>query len=509
MEIYSIVVVIFVLTFVQGDETELGTSDSEGAKTFLQNDEVTVKIVNELLDLGFNPQVQAIMHMLFNHLLIVRWLFSHDDVELKSMPQFPQLESERVFESLSTDEEKEAFKLERSILIRDIAGFINPVFSTNYSGGAMVIDEIENLAHVLPPEEMISPLRYGTIHTLVSEFLGTLMLSNSDIFSVFGEDKTSFSKGYWTNILRAYPAEDRTYLGKLNALFIIIKFSLHTLAQARLMRVETHHRLNDIEEKLDDLLSKVEGPALQGLQEKLIKTLYDTVQSAVADGCSGSGDNIEEYEEEDSVDRVTRETVQLTEPEILHSTANHQKCSHHVDITPIKRYLRKCPSPAIEIPQELRNLGAHSRGIDESLSTIQDTLRSIETDELMVKVTEISDFISEDLEEIQGTLEGIQVKYNASLKFFETFDRTLHNLEVVYTDYNLFLLWYLALAILGILFLAKFINLTAYCVHCWPELTSFWTDFSEYRKVRMQEEERVMGSNTFELSPRVNFNRHN
>ena len=412
MEIYPIVVALSVLTFVQGEETELGTSDLESTMTFLQNDDVTVKIVNELLDLGFNPQVQAIMHMLFNHLLIVRWLFSHDDVELKSMPQFPQLESERVFESLSTDEEKEAFKLERSILIRDIAGFINPVFSTNYSGGAMVIDEIENLAHVLPPEEMISPLRYGTIHTLVSEFLGTLMLSNSDIFSVFSEDKTSFSKGYWTNILRAYPAEDRTYLGKLNALFIIIKFSLHTLAQARLMRVETHHRLNDIEGKLDDLLSKVEGPALQRLQEKLIKTLYDTVQSAMADGCSGSGDNIEEYEEEDSVDRVTRETVQLNEPEILHSTANHQKCSHHVDITPIKRYLRKCPNPAIEIPQELRNLGFHSRQIDESLSTIQNTLRSIETDELMVKVTEISDFISEDLEEIQGTLEGIQVKYN-------------------------------------------------------------------------------------------------
>ena len=127
----------------------------------------------------------------------------------------------------------------------------------------------------------------------------------------------------------------------------------------------------------------------------------------------------------------------------------------------------------------------------------------------MVKVTEISDFISEDLEEIQGTLEGIQVKYNASLKFFETFDRTLHNLEVVNTDYNLFILWYLALAILGILFLAKFVNLTVYCVNCWPELTSFWTDFSEYRRVRMQEEERVIGSNTFELSPHANFNRHN
>ena len=265
MEIYSILVVMFVLTFVQGDETELGTIDAEGAKKFLQNDEVTVKIVQELLNLNFNSEVQAIMHMLFNHLLIVRWLFSHDEVELRSMPQFPQLDFERVLESLATSEEKAAFKLERSIQTREIADFINPAFSTNYSGGAItLVDQIENLANVLPPEEMISPLRFGTIHTLVSEFLGTLMLSQSETFSVFGEDKISFSKGYWSNILRAYPAEDRTYLGKLNALFIIIKFSLHTLAQARLMRVETHHRLNDIEEKLDNVLSKVEGPALQG-----------------------------------------------------------------------------------------------------------------------------------------------------------------------------------------------------------------------------------------------------
>ena len=66
MEIYSIVVAISVLTFVQGEETELGTSDLEGTMTFLQNDKVTVKIVNELLDLGFTPEVQAIMHMLFS-----------------------------------------------------------------------------------------------------------------------------------------------------------------------------------------------------------------------------------------------------------------------------------------------------------------------------------------------------------------------------------------------------------------------------------------------------------
>ena len=512
MRTYSILVVIFVLTLVQGNETEREVIDVEGAKKFLQDDQVTVKIVQELLNLNFNPEVKALMHMIFNQLLIVRWLFSHDKVELRAMPQFPQLEFGRILDSFATSDEKSAFQLESNILTTEIADFINPAFSTNYSGGVQTLEgQTEDLATVLPDEEIISPLRMGTVHTLVSEFLGTLMLSQSKVFSVFGEDKVSFSKEYWANILRAYPAEDRTYLGNFNALFIILRFSLQTLAQVRLMRVETHPRLTIIERKLESVLNKLKDPASKETQDNLIKTLYEKVQTAVADGCSGSGDNWPEYEEDESHEdhRVTRETDQFHEPvDILHSTTNHPNCSHHIDITPFKKYLRKCPNQAIEIPQELRNLGFHSRQIDQSLSTIQNTLSSIETDELMVKVTEISNFISEDLDEIQGTLESIQVKYNASLKFFETFDRTLHNLEVVYNDYHLFILWYTALAILGILLLAKFVNLIIYCVHCWPNMTDFYSDFSEYRRVRAQEDDRMMGGNHFELSPSANFQRH-
>ena len=123
----------------------------------------------------------------------------------------------------------------------------------------------------------------------------------------------------------------------------------------------------------------------------------------------------------------------------------------------------------------------------------------------MVKVTEISTFISEDLDEIQRTLDSIQFKYNVSLKFFETFDRTLHNLEVVYNDYHLFILWYIALNILGILLLAKFVSLINFCIHCWPDMTNFYSDFSEYRKVRAQEDDNrgIAGGNQFELSSSI------
>ena len=73
-----ILVVLFVLTLVQGEETEREVIDVEVAKKFLQDDQVTVKIVQELINLNFNPEVKALMHMIFNQLLIVRWLFSHE-----------------------------------------------------------------------------------------------------------------------------------------------------------------------------------------------------------------------------------------------------------------------------------------------------------------------------------------------------------------------------------------------------------------------------------------------
>ena len=301
------------------------------------------------------------------------------------MPQFPQLEFQRIKASLISSEEKSAFQLDHDILTTEIADSINSAFATNYNGGDQIsAEQNEDLATVLPDEEVLSPFRIGTVHTLVSEFLGTLMLSQSKVFSVFSEDKVSFSKEYWANILRAYPAENRKYLGNFNALFFILRINLQMMAQVRLMRVETHPKLILIEKRLESISNLLNDPAQRETLDNLIKTLYERVETAVAEGCSGSGDSWPEYDEEnDSQEdpRVTRESQQPIRPsDILNSTPNNSNCSHHIDITPFKKYLRKCPPQAIELPQELRNLGFHSRQIDQSLSTIQDTLRYIETD---------------------------------------------------------------------------------------------------------------------------------
>ena len=303
---------LIVLTFVRGDTTERADIDEEEAKKLLQEDQITVKIVQELLKLNFNPEVLALMHLLFNQLLVVRQLFGHEKVQLRVMPQFPQLEFQRIMESLISSEEKSAFQLEHNILTTEIADSINSAFATNYNGGDQIsAEQNEDLATVLPDEEVLSPFRIGTVHTLVSEFLGTLMLSQSKVFSVFSEDKVSFSKEYWANILRAYPAGDRKYLGNFNALFFILRITLQMMAQVRLMRVETHPKLILIERRLESISNLLSDPAPRETLDNVIKTLYEKVETAVTEGCSGSGDSWPGYDEEnDSYEdpRVTRES---------------------------------------------------------------------------------------------------------------------------------------------------------------------------------------------------------
>ena len=282
MKVNLIMVGLILLTFVRGETTERPEIDEEEAKKLLQEDQITVKIVQELLKLNFNPEVLALMHLLFNQLLVVRQLFSHEKVQLQAMPQFPQLEFQRILASLNSSEEKSAFQLDHDIIKAEIADSINTAFATNYNGGGQIrTGQNEALATVLPD---------GTVHTLVGQYLSTLMLSESKVFGVFSEDKVSFSKDYLALILRAFLAESRKYLGSFNVLFLILRINLQMMAlQVRLMRVKTHPKLILIKKRHESISNLLNDPAQRETLDNLIKTLYEKIETAVTEGCSGSG----------------------------------------------------------------------------------------------------------------------------------------------------------------------------------------------------------------------------
>ena len=143
MKVNFILFGLIFLALVRGDtdeETEsLGTSLVEKAKQFLQEDEITLKIMEELVKLWFNPEVMALIHLIFNQLLVARQLFSHEKVKLQAMPQFLQLEFDRILATLSSQEEQTAFKLEHNLINTEIANSINVAFKTTYEGGGLII----------------------------------------------------------------------------------------------------------------------------------------------------------------------------------------------------------------------------------------------------------------------------------------------------------------------------------------------------------------------------------
>ena len=203
------------------------------------------------------------------------------------------MEFDIILASLNSNEEKSAFQLDQDIIKTEIADSINTAFATNYEGGGQIRPgQNEALATVLPDEEVLSPLRIGTVNTLVSQFLGTLMLSESKVFGVFSEDKVSFSKDYLALILRAFLAESRKYLGSFNVLFLILRINLQMMAlQVRLMRVKTHPKLILIKKRHESISNLLNDPAQRETLDNLIKTLYERIETAVTEGYSGSGDS--------------------------------------------------------------------------------------------------------------------------------------------------------------------------------------------------------------------------
>ena len=120
-------------------------------------------------------------------------------------------------------------------------------------------------------------------------------LAQDDSFDYYSDDKVSFNIEYWKDLLTVYTEDDRRFLGQDTGLFLILRFVLQTLSQARLTRMSADSKLTIIENQVnrfyDTFLSKerieapiniqsIEGEALpdQDLRENhLINTQLERI----------------------------------------------------------------------------------------------------------------------------------------------------------------------------------------------------------------------------------------
>ena len=73
------------------------------AKAFLQDDPITLQIVEMFYELDF----RGLMHFSLNHLLVSRELFAHNSYNLAKSPDFNQLELDVTMNALDTSEKKD------------------------------------------------------------------------------------------------------------------------------------------------------------------------------------------------------------------------------------------------------------------------------------------------------------------------------------------------------------------------------------------------------------------
>ena len=141
-------------------------------------------------------------------------------------------------------------------------------------------DEVKSLDNILPTEELISPLRKSSVHTSVSQFLGALMLGDLDAFALFDDDKVSFHRDYWKQLLKAYPEDDRSYLGQENTLFLILRTGVQILAQVRLMRTQVSPKLGTLEQQIENIHSSLDNQAHREKVLDLINYLHTKLDNA-------------------------------------------------------------------------------------------------------------------------------------------------------------------------------------------------------------------------------------
>ena len=71
------------------------------------------------------------------------------------------------------------------------------------------------------------------------------------------------------------------------------------------------------------------------------------------------------------------------------------------------RHLRTCPEPEVTLPFEIKDLSLNYKEIEESISTIKNTIQVLSTDSLLVEVKKFSDFLTTDMAKISNKLDYI------------------------------------------------------------------------------------------------------
>ena len=194
-----------------------------------------------------------------------------------------------------------------------------------------------------------------------------------------------------------------------------------------------------------------------------------------SDSDSGSGDSEEDYD-------------RLEEP-----GDDPGNCNQY-DL--LLRHIKSCPSPNFELPQEITDLSNHYSDIESSIRVIQETIQDLSTENLLLEVQTLSDFMVQDMADLTRTLEHITQNYNTSITFFKNFEISLNAVKETYTYYNLHILVYAGLTGVAVLVAVQIITVFVRIIQFYPLARDYISDWKAFRSSRVNQ--RMEGFGTVE-----------
>ena len=300
-------------------------------------------------------------------------------------------------------------------------------------------DPLEDLLKLIDNDKIIPSFRTETLHNILTEGCAMLELSDVNPFDIFTSDKLIWTKGYWKFLTKAYGPK-RTFLSTNKQLMNTLRFSLFSLIESRLHRVESRHYQEILDNKIQSFL--LEFTKLLNSQKSVL-----TVQKSILL-------KLEDLNQEDS-------------PSGLNPPVECSPCSENQQIQ--------------HTQPELNIIIRKLQSLTDKISRSGNLYRS---------VTLNTNTINNDLAKIESDLTYFANNFNSTLNLFSQINNQLETLNNLYEEYKLFYVAYAILASVLILVIIKLFTLTCYILSLCKEYGQIIRDFQDFRNERHNNQDR-------------------
>ena len=114
-------------------------------------------------------------------------------------------------------------------------------------------DPLDDLIKLIDHDKIIPSFRTETLHNILTEGCAMLELSEVNSFEIFTSDQLIWTKGYWQFLTKAYSPK-RKFLSTNKQIMNTLRFSLFSLIESRLHRVESKHYQDTSDNKIQSFL---------------------------------------------------------------------------------------------------------------------------------------------------------------------------------------------------------------------------------------------------------------